>query len=406
MKPGSGLYHLGRLLRDGSAAPGVDWPAILALARRHRVAPLLFWQLRQAGGDGPDGVPGDVWEALRADFFAAAARRMVVELQLIEVLAAAAGAGIPMMVVKGAAVGAYYLHPALRTYLDLDVLVPEAQVRAAQAALQGLGYRPLKPQEWMLDHYHHLALGGGDGRLVVEVHWRLDIDEQEGIPNYAARLPSEDVWARAEPWSVGGQPALRLEAVDAVLHLCRHAVVQHRLRLGLRPVYDLARVVADWTPRQWKVLVARARDYGLERPVYLMLTLAADVLGLVVPPDVLPALCPGDPLPGDLVERMLLWEGERVAAVPVAVVQAGTGATRLSQARHFLWHLFLPRDGMALAYGVPADSPRIWLTYLWRPFDLVRRYGKAAWLGLRGDPAARMAWQREAWLERWLRGRD
>jgi hypothetical protein len=47
--------------------------------------------------------------------------------------------------------------------------------------------------------------------------------------------------------------------------------------------------------------------------------------------------------------------------------QAGAKGTPLARLCHFLWHLFLPRDGMAVVYGVPADSPRIWLTYLWRP---------------------------------------
>jgi hypothetical protein len=40
---------------------------------------------------------------------------------------------------------------------------------------------------------------------MVEVHWRLDIDEQEGFSNYAATLPVKDLWARAVPWSVAGQ---------------------------------------------------------------------------------------------------------------------------------------------------------------------------------------------------------
>jgi hypothetical protein len=59
---------------------------------------------------------------------------------------------------------------------------------------------------------------------------------------------------------------------------------------------------------------------------------------------------------------------------------------------------------MAVVYGRPVHSPRIWLAYLWRPVDLLRRYGRAAWGALRGEPAARAAWDREAWLERWLRG--
>ena len=404
------FLSLGRLLAGDPAAPGVDWPGVLALARRHSVSPILFWRLRQRGEDARDGVPAavpaGVWEALRADFFGAAARRMVVERQLARVLAAVEEAGVPILVVKGPAAGAFYPHPAMRTYGDLDVLVPEDRLGAAEAALNGLGYRAVKPQAWMLDHYHHLALAGDDDQLVVEVHWRLDIDEQEGIPNYAARLPGEDLWARAEPWTVGGQPALRLEAVDAVLHLCRHAVMQHRLRMGLRPVCDLAQVVEDWGAGQWQVLAARAGAYGLGRPVCLMLSLAAQVLGVAVPPEVVQALRPPEPLPKDLVERVLARDGDGVAPVPVAVLQAGASPGWPARLRHFVWHLFLPRDGMALAYGVAADSPAIWLTYLWRPVDLLRRYGRGAWSALRGDQAARAAWQHEAWLERWLRGRD
>jgi hypothetical protein len=67
---------------------------------------------------------------------------MVAERQLAQVLAALAGAGLPALVVKGAAAGAFYPDPALRAYGDLDVLVPRTQVDQAEVALNGLGYRP------------------------------------------------------------------------------------------------------------------------------------------------------------------------------------------------------------------------------------------------------------------------
>jgi len=58
---------------------------------------------------------------------------------------------------------------------------------------------------------------------------------------------------------------------------------------------------------------------------------------------------------------------------------------------------------MAVLYDLPADSPRIWLTYLWRPVDLLRRYGRSAWDALRGKQAVRAALERDVWLEQWLR---
>jgi hypothetical protein len=130
----SPFLSLGRLLAGDRAAPGVDWPGVLALARRHGVSPILFWRLRQRGEDAQDSVPAEVREVLRADFFGAAARRMVVERQLAPVLAAIEEAGVPILVVKGPAAGAFYPHPAMRTYGDLDVLVPEDRLGAAEVA--------------------------------------------------------------------------------------------------------------------------------------------------------------------------------------------------------------------------------------------------------------------------------
>lgn len=394
--PRSALRVLGRLAMGASSETAADWDVLATLARRQGVAPLLFWRLvRGRQSDSKTALPEAVREALRRDFFVSAARAMAAEHQLSRVLRALAEARVPAVVVKGAAAGAFYPDPALRAYGDLDLLVPLAQVKQAEAALNGLGYCCSKPAAWWLEHGHHLPpMICGGNRLAVEIHWRLDSEELPG------RLPVEDLWARVEPWSVKGQPALRLEAVDAVLHLCLHAVVHHHAHVNLRALCDVAQVVAEWKRSEWDALTQRALNYGLARPVYLMLILLDQALGLAAPPDVMEALRPpGAPLPDDLAERLLAPAGE-ASPVPMAVVQARAKETPAARVRHLLWHLFLPRDGMAVVYGIPADSPRIWLAYLYRPFDLLRRYGRGMWDALRGR---RAAWEREVWLERWVR---
>ncbi|MBN1814660.1 MAG: nucleotidyltransferase family protein [Anaerolineae bacterium] len=393
---GGALQALGRLLMGAPPDPAADWDSLVALARRHGVSPLLFWRLERERQPGVEtSLPEAVRETLRQDFLIAAARAMVAEHQLSRVLGALAAAGVPVMVVKGAAVGAFYPDPALRAYSDLDILVPHTKVNQAEVALLGVDHRCVNPGAWALGHHQHLPpIASGDGKLPVEVHWRLDNVDSSGC------LPVGDLWARAQSWSVGGQPALRLDAIDAVLYLCRHAVVQHRARLGLRPLCDLAQMVWGWDQAKWDMLAQRALDYQLDRVVYLVLTLAEQVLGLTVPLKAMEILRPpGEPLPDDLAECLLEPRGEE-AVVPVTVVRARTEMTLVARLRHFFWHLFLPRDGMAVAYNIPADSPRIWLAYLRRPFDLLRRYGKSVWDVLWGR---RAAWDREVWLERWLR---
>jgi hypothetical protein len=325
------------------------------------------------------------------------------EHQLAEVLKVLTEASVPALVIKGAAVGAFYPDPALRPYSDLDVLVPEMQLERAEEALQTLGYWCSQPKAWWLQHDHHLPPIVSDrGWLRVEVHWRLDRGEAPG------RLPAEDLWSRAIPWSVENEPALRLDQVDTALYLCRHAVVKHRARMGLRPLCDLVQVTEGWGQDDWDALVQRTKEYGMARPVYLMLVLVECALGQDVPAEVMSVLGPADnrPMPDDLVEALLSLEDWTGASVPVAAVQAGAKSTFVTRLRHLSWHLFLPRDGMAVVYNIPADSPRIWLTYLWRPVDLLRRYGRSAWGMLRGERAARAAWAREVWLEHWLRASE
>jgi hypothetical protein len=90
--------------------------------------------------------------------------------------------------------------------------------------------------------------------------------------------------------------------------------------------------------------------------------------------------------------------------LPASAVRAWAQPT-LRRRLGYAWRrFFLSRQGLAAFYGVPAHSPRVWLLYLHHPLSLLRRYGRSLWRLLRADPAARATWDREAWLERWLRG--
>jgi hypothetical protein len=263
-----------------------------------------------------------------------------------------------------------------------------------------LGYQSHASQGWWLDHFHHLPPMVQDGGgLAVELHWRLDYEEAKG------RLPVDDLWARAAPWTIQGQTALRLDMVDMVLHLCRHAVVQHRVHGAFRALCDLVQVTEGWGDAEWEALARRAADYGMARPVYLMLVLVEQVLNRPVPAWTMEALRPAGPIwgPEELMRQLMGSGGDSPAPVSVGAVQAAAGGPTAVKLRYLLRSLFLPRDGMAMVYDIPPDSPRIWLAYLWRPIDLLRRYGLSAWRALRGEQGAQAAWRREVWLERWLR---
>jgi hypothetical protein len=307
---------------------------------------------------------------------------------------------VPAVVVKGPAVAAYYPEPALRAFGDLDLLVPIDQLGLAEAALNGLGYYCSKPREWALDHHFHLPPMASEGDiLTVDLHWRLDDPERVGC------LPTADLWAHSEVWSIRGSRTARLEDVDQVLHLCRHAMVQHLGRLGLQPLCDLVLITGSWGAAEWQTLVQRAEEYGLQRAVGFALLLAQSALVMELPEGVLAELGTpsGDSESLDLAQRFLTLDTTRTA-VPVSAqaVRARRQGALPKQVSYLLRRMFPGPEGMSALYGIPTNSPRIWLTYLRRPVDLFRRYGRSAADALRGDPGVRAAWGREAWLEHWL----
>ncbi len=398
----AGLRELGSILAGNPAGRETDWVGLAHLARRRSVSALLFWQLGQ--GQGRSGmrydVPREVMDGLREDLYTAVARGALAERQLATVLGALGNAGVPAVVVKGAALGTYYPDPALRLYSDIDIMIDRAQLEAAERVLNDLGYRCLASKGWWLDRFHHLPpMASDNAAFLVELHWRLDYHEEKGL------LPAEDLWARAVPWMVRGRPALRLETVDDALHVCRHAVVQHKVRGAFRALVDLARVVDGWGTVEWEALVERSLSYRLERSVYLMLVLTREMVELEIPAGVVSSLTPSGPVPPpeELVQK-LMGTGGATTHVSAGAVQAAVEGPFWARLRNLVQHLFLPRSGMAMVYGIPPESPRIWLTYLWRPIDLLGRYGRTAWRALRGEREAQTAWQREVWLERWLRG--
>lgn len=401
-----GLRVLSQVLRRGrfktfDLDPATDWVAVCDLARAHGVTSLLYWKIEEGGVPqaGPQ-IPVKVRAGLQRDFYVAAARAMVTEWRLVSVLKTLEAASVPALVIKGAAIAALYPDPALRPYGDLDVLVRRTQLDEAVGALERLGYHCTYSPAWSLDYGYDVPMASDNGQSVVELHWRLDYLAGVGRP------PVEDLWARSIPYLVDGQAGLQLEDVDMVLHLCAHAAIKHRAHLGLRPLCDLSQITHEWESVQWNKLTRRASNYGLARSVFLMLSLAEQVLDLVVPGEVMSTLLPAGntPLPPNLAALLLDRPfRSQMVDVPAAMVQAGAEATLAGKLRRLLWHLFLPRNGMAVIYRIPADSPRIWLTYLRRPVDLLRRYGGTVRAILRGQQAARAAWEREAWLQRWLR---
>mgnify|MGYP006991950103 FL=1 len=71
--------------------------------------------------------------------------------------------------------------------------------------------------------------------------------------------------------------------------------------------------------------------------------------------------------------RQILTDKKTANDVPVAFANI-LEASITEKARIFLQRIFLGREKISLMYGVPPESPKIYLCYIRRLFDMVRRH--------------------------------
>jgi hypothetical protein len=222
-----------------------DWSTVPARAEAHRVAPLLVTHLKAARIEPP--LP--VWRELQGLYHRHRRANEIRTAALCEILSVLNAAAIPVVVLKGAALGHFlYAEPGLRPLSDLDLLVSPAHLLSAQQVVLRLGFQG--PPISSVTHRHLPPLQRvQDGLNVeVEIHQRLlsnyfdniravvhgPIGPREPIGPEDSRLP--DVITPLHAFTIGDQLAFTLGLEDQLRHLCDHLISHVN-------VWDYARLI-------------------------------------------------------------------------------------------------------------------------------------------------------------------
>ena len=299
------------LSTDGVSAEGlertdVEWPQLLALARRECLKPVLYESLTHHSERML--VPADVLADLRQAYYAAAANHLVFTSELQRVLLALAdgpGVPIPSVLLKGAALSlSLYRKPGLRFMRDADLLIPSGQLEAARQQLVALGFAEVAPQlgaavgRWSCLHLPSLR-GGEKANLTVELHATL-----VGVEGRRFAPDMEWFWSQVEPLAPRAMtsfPGLSDSAVQHIyvlkptanlLYLCAHLALQHGITSApLRWFYDIHLLLTQQRHRvDWEDLVQRARAFHWEEAVVTALQETRLRFGTALPDWVLEAL--------------------------------------------------------------------------------------------------------------------
>jgi hypothetical protein len=335
---------------------GIEQDTLAEWLIRCGLAPFAYAQCR-------DAFP-ELAVRLEKAFHTSAARNALLFYGVFQVLGRFREAGIPVVVLKGAALAERaYGSFALRTMSDVDLWLRDEGIERATAIMQKLGCRERvkgsRPPALQ-------ALAGGERQFfgkwgLIELHW-------SPFPGWwlrwAAVVDDDAVWARAEPLVMEGltpsstqNPELvrRLAAEDMVIQVSVHLAVHHRFSVGtVRGLMDIA-LTARTRPVDWSVVVERAEQWRVKVAVWTALNLAKQLIGL---PSAYRALERLRPSP---VRRVLL---QRLVS-PESVLEGKD--LRGKWKRYLIWLLLVDR---------PRDIGRLVFRTLWPEREwLTARYG-------------------------------
>jgi hypothetical protein len=366
--------------RDSLAALASEssWHSISHLSNLHGVTPFLYWRTRSLGIKLPEQIEKE-WLGIYLYQIAQEqqARRQIKELK--EILDPE---GIPFILLKGAsAMLRLYPQPGLRTFCDLDILIPADVTPRFKQAMMTAGYKPLSarnsPEDEELQKFDsHLDPICKDGSLMIESH--LSILGAKG--DHLAAL--SEIWQKKEAKSTDGINVEHLNIEHFIIHTLLHSS-KHLTDEGFTEIKWLVDLL--YSIKAWKIDWSKVRDdarkWGVEKEILpVMATLnqywQADI-----------------PLPGTsepiALNILLLGIQDRqkqyYANIPTSYLDRLFKIRELPDTKSrlsYLFHLFFPtRENLCWRYNL-SSRWSIVPYYFLHPFFTLRKFLTGLWYEL------------------------
>jgi hypothetical protein len=336
----------------------VDQASFLEAAAHHRVRPLLAWRVRNT--TEWQEWPHALRSALHASERAEAAIEIARRGDLTMLLGALGAAGIPVLLLKGAAFGyTLYPEPWLRPRHDTDLLVAPTDVAEAGQILERAGYQPARAVRGRhVAHQRNFVRHDRGG-----LHSHCDLHWKPANPVAVADLLSfQELLDASQAVSIAGVRVARTpQDAHALLLACLHRAAHHHDSDDLLWLYDIHLLAERLTEKDVASLIDLSQRSGAGAVCARGLRLALDRFETRLPSTLVPAL-EAAPAAGPALPAAFLKSGVRKADLLMADLAVLPWRGRLRLLRE---HLFPPADWM-LSDPRPARRLLLPALYLWR----------------------------------------
>jgi hypothetical protein len=349
---------------------GVNWNEVLACASQHNLSPILCKNFHALGGDW---LSRDQRETLIEIERRLGRKSMLLLGEMLRLYGVFENGQVPAIPFKGPVLAwLAYRNFTLRTYSDLDFVVPQRYIPQAVSLLEAAGYSaqfdPIEAQAG--EHGHapgqYAFVSGSKGSL-VELH------TERTLRYFPRRIDLDEMNSRLIPLEIGARKLLTFSVEDTLVMLCVHGAKHFWERLAW--IFDIAQLITT-EEVDWALLLAIAAKMESTRVLLLGLYLAHDLFWAPLPKSVLQDTCN---------EKQVQWLANKVREQHMGISNPSTGVWpralfRLRSRdefwqglRHILRLGISPTESDRQTVSLPPLLAPLYIVV--RPWRLLKEYG-------------------------------
>jgi len=270
-------------LVDYSAA---DWDLLIRLARRVRLLGRLAVALESR--HLLERIPERAANQLISGLVQARKLQQQNQWELNRVLWALQDANIPLIVLKGTAYSLIGIPESVgRMYVDLDLMARREDLVQIESILKREGWKHQQLSSY--DEHYYRAWSHEIPPLVHEER-DAEVDIHHTIAPLTSRLKINTDLFFEKAVAVGNMKVSLLSPADMVIHCAVNLFQNNELADDLRDLLDLDDLLRFFSHQEqdfWERLIERANQLRLGRLLFYGLYFCQDILGAMIPDDVM-----------------------------------------------------------------------------------------------------------------------
>lgn len=266
-------------IRELAAGP-LDWDYAIAQAQDHSILPLLERNLRAGAREV---VPGTVLVELEKTARASAMRCLAQTSELLRIVELFESRGFRSLPYKGPVIAAQaYADIAARQFEDLDIILAQRDIPAADAAVRSIGYEP--KFAWIHSPETRSIVPGEYNYFNAARQTILELHTEATLRHFPVRPPLAEFFDRAANVDLGGRTVRTFRVEDALPVYSIHGTKDFWERLIW--IADIAELLRSRRDLDWDSVLRTGEQLRAQRMLHLGLALAAGILDAELPPEI------------------------------------------------------------------------------------------------------------------------